>query len=45
MRGVELPSRQKIIIPTWQDRKDREREEKKRAPLFTGPPKPAAGEA
>ncbi len=43
MDGRELPKRSRVIIPTWADRKKQEK--KDRAPIFSGPPKPATGEA
>jgi cell division protease FtsH len=45
MSGAALPERQRTIVPTYSDRRRKEKEEKKRAPIFTGPPKPAGGEA
>jgi hypothetical protein len=42
MEGRELPKRQRVIIPTWADRKQKEKKE--RAPIFSAPPKPATGE-
>ncbi len=43
MEGTELPVRQRVLIPTWSDKKDKD--DKKRGPIFTPPPKPAGGEA
>ena len=45
MEGRALPDRQRVIIPTWSERRRKEKEEKKRGPIFAGPPKPASGEA
>jgi len=45
MEGRPLPDRQRVIIPTWSERRRKEKEEKKRGPIFAGPPKPASGEA
>ncbi len=41
--GRELPARTRVVIPTWADRKKKEK--KDRGPLFSGPAKPATGEA
>lgn len=43
MEGTELPEKKRVVIPSWAERK--EKEEKKRGPLFTGPPQPVSGEA
>ena len=45
MEGRPLPDRQRVVIPTWSERRRKEKEEKKRGPIFAGPPKPASGEA
>jgi cell division protease FtsH len=42
MDDTELPERQRVVIPTWSQR--RQKDEKKRGPIFTGQPKPAGGE-
>ena len=43
MEGAELPQRSRVVIPTWAERKKKEKKE--RGPLFSGPAKPATGEA
>ncbi len=41
LEGRELPRRQRIIIPTWSEKRGKERAEKKRSPSLFGAPKPA----
>jgi len=43
MDGRELPTRNRVVIPTWADRKKKEKND--RGPLFSAPAKPATGEA
>jgi cell division protease FtsH len=45
--GVEMPERRPVVIPKASGSSDKKEEpdEKTRTPLFTGPPKPATGEA
>jgi cell division protease FtsH len=46
MDGVELPKPSRVVIPTWNERKREEKKNKtERGPLFSGPAKPAGGEA
>jgi cell division protease FtsH len=45
MEGRAMPERKRVVIPTWTERKEREREKKERRPIFTPPPKPITGEA
>jgi cell division protease FtsH len=42
IEGRELPQRTRVVIPSWSERKKKEKKE--RGPLFTGPAKPATGE-
>ena len=44
MKGTILPEKKRVFIPTYNERKEREREKKERRPMFTPPPKPATGE-
>jgi cell division protease FtsH len=41
LEGRELPRRQRVIIPTWSEKRGKERAEKKRSPSLFGAPKPA----
>jgi cell division protease FtsH len=41
--GRELPPRQRLIIPTWAEKRGKERAEKKRPASIFGTPKPAPG--
>jgi cell division protease FtsH len=43
IEGRELPKRNRAVIPTYSDRKKKEKKE--RAPIFSGPPSTATGEA
>ncbi len=43
IEGRELPKRTRVVIPTYADRKKKEK--KDRGPIFSGPAKPATGEA
>jgi len=42
MAGRELPPRQRVIIPTYSEKRNRDRAEKKRPASIFGAPKPAA---
>jgi cell division protease FtsH len=39
--GRELPRRQRVIIPTWSEKRGKEKADKKRSPSLFGAPKPA----
>ena len=39
--GRELPRRQRVIIPTWAEKRGKEKAEKKRPSSLFGAPKPA----
>jgi cell division protease FtsH len=41
LAGRELPPRQRLIIPTWSEKRNRDRGEKKRPASIFGAPKPA----
>ncbi|HLV66624.1 MAG TPA: ATP-dependent zinc metalloprotease FtsH [Polyangiaceae bacterium] len=41
LAGRELPARQRLVIPTWAEKRNRERSEKKRPASIFGTPKPA----
>jgi cell division protease FtsH len=41
--GLELPKRNRVVIPTYAERKKKEKQD--RGPIFSGPAKPATGEA
>jgi len=41
LAGRELPPRQRLIIPTWSEKRNRDRSEKKRPASIFGAPKPA----
>ena len=43
LAGRELPVRQRLIIPTWAEKRGKERTEKKRPANIFGTPKPAPG--
>jgi cell division protease FtsH len=43
LAGRELPPRQRLIIPTWSEKRNRDRSEKKRPASIFGAPKPATG--
>jgi cell division protease FtsH len=43
IEGRELPKRNRAVIPTYSERKKKEK--KDRGPIFSGPPNPATGEA
>ena len=43
LAGRELPARQRLIIPTWAEKRGKERAEKKRPSNIFGTPKPAPG--
>ncbi|HET9955726.1 MAG TPA: ATP-dependent zinc metalloprotease FtsH [Polyangiaceae bacterium] len=43
LAGKELPPRQRVIIPTWSEKRNRDRSEKKRPASIFGTPKPAPG--
>jgi cell division protease FtsH len=44
--GTELPQRTRVVIPTWADRKKKEKKDRQeRGPLFNGPGKPITGDA
>jgi cell division protease FtsH len=45
MKGITLPEKKRVVIPTYTERKEREREKKERRPMFTPAPKPATGDA
>lgn len=46
MEGSELPKRTRVLIPTWADRKKKEKSDRQeRGSLFNGPAKPLTGEA
>jgi cell division protease FtsH len=39
--GRELPRRQRVVIPTWSEKRGKEKADKKRSPSLFGAPKPA----
>jgi cell division protease FtsH len=39
--GRELPRRQRVIIPTWSEKRGKDKADKKRSPSLFGAPKPA----
>jgi cell division protease FtsH len=43
LAGRELPARQRLVIPTWAEKRGKERSEKKRPASIFGTPKPAPG--
>ncbi len=43
LAGRELPPRQRVVIPTWSEKRNRDRTEKKRPTSIFGTPKPATG--
>lgn len=43
MEGRELPKRTRVVIPSYSERKKKEKKE--RSPIFSSPGKPATGEA
>jgi cell division protease FtsH len=43
LAGRELPPRQRLIIPTWSEKRNKDRTEKKRPASIFGTPKPAPG--
>ncbi|MGC4091937.1 MAG: ATP-dependent zinc metalloprotease FtsH [Polyangiaceae bacterium] len=43
LAGRELPPRQRVVIPTWSEKRNRDRTEKKRPASIFGAPKPATG--
>jgi cell division protease FtsH len=43
LAGRELPARQRVVIPTWSEKRNKERAEKKRPAGIFGAPKPAPG--
>src|SRR5688500_4961461 len=43
LAGHELPPRQRLIIPTYSEKRNRDRAEKKRPASIFGAPKPAPG--
>jgi cell division protease FtsH len=43
LAGRELPPRQRLIIPTWSEKRNKDRTDKKRASSIFGTPKPQPG--
>ncbi|MBX3130370.1 MAG: ATP-dependent zinc metalloprotease FtsH [Polyangiaceae bacterium] len=43
VEGRELPPREKVVIPSWSDKKSQQQKEKKRPASIFGAPKPATG--
>jgi cell division protease FtsH len=43
VEGRELPTRERVIIPTWSDKRAAQQKEKKRPASIFGAPKPAPG--
>jgi cell division protease FtsH len=41
LEGRELPRRQRVVIPTWSEKRGKEKADKKRSPSLFGAPKPA----